>query len=183
MNKVTTIIKILDGFTEQLGRVSAYCAILMVLVTCYVVIGRYGFNTGSIAVQESVIYINAILVFFTVGFTLKHNGHVRVDIIYSGATPRYKAWVNLLGSVFLLLPVAVFILLSCWDYVMTSWAIREDSPEANGLPFVYLLKTSILLMCFILMLQGLTEILRNLTLLMVPAGADINLEEEESQTL
>lgn len=183
MNKVSTIIKILDSFTEQLGKVSAYCSVLMVLVTCYVVVTRYVFNTGSIAVQESVIYINAILVFFTVGFTLKHNGHVRVDIIYSGATPRYKAWVNLLGSVFLLLPVAIFILLSCWDYVMSSWAIREDSPEANGLPFVYLLKTSILLMCFILMLQGLTEIFRNLTYLLGPAGTDLKFDEEESQTL
>lgn len=183
MHKLTTIIKILDGFTEQLGKTSAYFAMLMILVTCYVVISRYVFNTGSIAVQESVIYINAILVFFTVGFTLKHNGHVRVDIIYSGASARYKIWVNLLGSIFLLLPVSIFILLSCWNYVMSSWAIRESSPEANGLPYVYLLKTSILLMCFILMLQALVEILRNLYLLFEPASPEISLDEEESQAL
>ncbi len=184
---LTKIIKPLDKFTEIIGKASAWLAVLIVLVTCYIVISRYVFNSGSIAVQESLNYLNAILVFFTAGFTLKHNAHVRVDIIYGAASERYKAWVNLLGAIFLLLPVAVFILISSWDYVMSSWAIREDSPEANGLPFVYLLKTTILLMCVILLLQGLTEIMRNVCLLFIPESRkldpELSLDEEEIGTL
>lgn len=183
MNKIHTLNKYLDGFSELIGKGASYFSVLMVLVTCYVVISRYVFNTGSIAIQESVLYINAIVVFGAVGYTLKHNGHVRVDVIYGPASARYKAWVNLLGSIFLLMPVSFFILLYCWDYVMSSWAVLEDSPEANGLPFVYLLKTTILLMCFFLILQGLAEILRNFCLLFSPSASDLAYKEEDISTL
>ncbi|MDC1436532.1 TRAP transporter small permease subunit [Gammaproteobacteria bacterium] len=183
MNKIHTLNKYLDGFSELIGKGASYFSVLMVLVTCYVVISRYVFNTGSIAIQESVLYINAIVVFGAVGYTLKHNGHVRVDVIYGPASARYKAWVNLLGSIFLLMPVSFFILLYCWDYVMSSWAVLEDSPEANGLPFVYLLKTTILLMCFFLILQGLAEILRNFCLLFSPNASDLAYKEEDISTL
>lgn len=183
MNKIHALNNYLDSFSEHVGKAAAYFSVLMVLVTCYVVISRYVFNTGSIAIQESVLYINAIVVFGSVGYTLKHNGHVRVDVIYGPSSARYKAWVNLLGSIFLLMPVSVFILLYCWDYVMSSWAILEDSPEANGLPFVYLLKTMILLMCFSLILQGLAEIIRNFCFLFSPNSSELKYEEEEISTL
>ncbi len=183
MNKLTHIINVLDRASELLGKTFAYMAVLLVLITCYVVITRYVFSSGSIAIQESVLYVNALLVFFTTGFTLKHNAHVRVDIIYGPASVKYKAWVNLLGAVFLLLPVFIFIFLSCWDYVMSSWAIREDSPEANGLPFVYLLKTTILAMCVILIIQALTEALRNLHFLLEPTSAAVEMEDEDLGTL
>ncbi len=183
MNKIHAITKLLDNFSEIVGKFAAYFAILTVLVTCYVVISRYVFNTGSIAVQESVLYINAILVFGTVGYTLKHNGHVRVDVIYGPSSIRYKAWVNFLGSLFLLLPVTLFILFYCWDYVISSWDIREGSPEANGLPFVYMLKTIILIMCLLLLLQGMAEILRNFSFLFAGDSTDLSYEEQESNAL
>ncbi|PCJ43575.1 MAG: C4-dicarboxylate ABC transporter permease [SAR86 cluster bacterium] len=183
MNKIQRLNNYLDGLSEQVGKGASYFAVLMVLVTCYVVITRYVFNTGSIAIQESVLYINAIVVFGTVGYTLKHNGHVRVDVIYGPASLRYKAWVNLLGSIFLLMPVTFFILIYSWDYVMTSWSIREGSPEANGLPFVYLLKSIILIMCFLLVLQGLAEILRNFCFLFSKETSERPYEEKESSAL
>ena len=83
----------------------------------------------------------------------------------------------------LLIPVAVFILVASWDYVMSSWAIMEDSPEANGLPFVYLLKSIIPLMCILLLLQGFAELLRNLSLLLSPDISILNIKEEESSAL
>ncbi len=183
MNKIHTLNKYLDSFSEFVGKGASYFAVLMVLVTCYVVITRYVFNTGSIAIQESVLYINAIVVFGTVGYTLKHNGHVRVDVLYGPSPIRYKAWVNFLGSIFLLMPVTFFILLYSWDYVMSSWAIREGSPEANGLPFVYLLKSIILTMCFLLVLQGLAEILRNFCFLFTKEVSEIHYEAKDSNPL
>lgn len=183
MDKLNTLNKYLDNFSEMVGKGAAYFSVLMVLVTCYVVITRYIFNTGSIAVQESVLYLNAIVVFGAVSYTLKHNGHVRVDVIYGPASVRYKAWVNLFGSIFLLIPVTIFIFVYSWDYVASSWAIREDSPEANGLPFVYLLKSSILLMCFLLVLQGLAEITRNFCFLFSKNVPEQAYEEEESNAL
>ena len=154
-------ITVSDAISETVGKTAAWCSFLMVLVTFYIVLTRYVFNTGSIAIQESVIYLNALLFLLTAAFTLKHDGHVRVDIFYGPASARYKAWVNMLGGLFLLLPVAVFILWISWDYVMAAWRIRETSPEAGGIPYVYLLKTLIVVMAFLVIVQGLTEILRN----------------------
>lgn len=184
MSTLTTIIKKLDAFTEALGKISAYFSALMVLVTCYIVINRYVFNNGSVAVQESVIYMNAILVFISAAFTLKHNGHVRVDIIYGAASERYKAWVNMLGAGLLLVPTLVFVLLISWDYVSASWQIREGSADPGGLPYVYLLKSIIPIFCILLLLQGLAEFLRNLAELINPSRVTMIIDDEqESGTL
>lgn len=161
LNILKKAIGFADRFTEAIGRTASWCSIIMVVVTFYIVLTRYFFNTGSIAVQESVIYLNALLFLLTSAFTLKHDGHVRVDIFYGPASARSKAWVNMLGGLFLLLPVAVFILWASWDYVAAAWRIRETSPEANGIPYVYLLKTLIVVMAVLIILQGITEILRN----------------------
>ena len=155
------IIGLTDLITETIGKTAAWCSILMVVVTFYIVLTRYVFNTGSIAIQESIIYLNAFLFLLTAAYTLKHDGHVRVDIFYGPASHRYKAWVNMLGGIFLLLPVAGFILWSSWDYVQAAWRIKETSPEAGGIPYVYLLKTLIVVMAIMVIVQGLAEILRN----------------------
>jgi len=158
---VKTYIRFIDGVTEVIGKSASWCAILMVLVTFYIVLTRYVFNTGSIAIQESIIYLNALLFLLTTAYTLKHDGHVRVDIFYGPASARYKAWVNMLGGLLLLLPVSVFIFWVSWDYVQAAWRINETSPEAGGIPYVYLLKTLIVVMAALVILQGMNEILRN----------------------
>ena len=162
---LTVLVSCIDKISEGIGRVASWGAIAMVLVTFYIVLTRYAFNIGSIAVQESVIYINALLFLLCAGYTLKHDGHVRVDIFYGPASPRYKAWANLLGGLLLLLPVSIFILWASWDYVGAAWRIKETSPEAGGIPYVYLMKTLMVVMPVLLILQGVAEILRNVLFL------------------
>src|SRR5690606_15731105 len=98
MRTLTRAITLLDKLSETLGRAAAWLAVLLVLVTGGIVVGRYVFNSGAVAVQESLIYINAMLFMLSAPYTLRHDGHVRVDIFYSRASPRCRAWVNLLGS-------------------------------------------------------------------------------------
>ena len=161
MHRLARLIHLLDRLAEYLGRVAAVFAPLMVAVTCYVVLMRYVFNSGSVASQELVTYANAVLFTLGAGYTLKHNGHVRVDIFYGHAGPRTQALVNLLGTLFLLLPVGVFILWACWNYVASAWAIREGSPDTGGLPWIYLLKSLMLVLAATLLVQGLAEALRS----------------------
>ena len=92
-------------------------------------------------------------------FTLKHDGHVRVDIFYRDFSPKSKAMVNLIGGLLFLVPVCLVIFFTSRDYVLASWAIHETSVENNGLPFVYLLKTLMLLMPVTLLLQGIAEVI------------------------
>jgi TRAP-type mannitol/chloroaromatic compound transport system permease small subunit len=158
----------LGRVAEGAGRAAAWLAVALVLVTFGVVVLRYLFQLGWIAMQESILYLHASLFLLGAAYTLKRDGHVRVDIFYRGFTPRGKALVDLLGSLFLLLPVCVFLLWVSWDYVATAWSLREGSPEAGGLPFVYLLKTLIPLAAVLLIVQGISQALDSLSVLSAP---------------
>jgi TRAP-type mannitol/chloroaromatic compound transport system permease small subunit len=150
----------MDRVNEWLGRAVSWLALAMVLVTFLVVVLRKGFDSGSIALQETVTFMHAALFMLGAAYTLRHDGHVRVDIFYQRFGLRGQALVELLGGLLLLLPTAIYIGYSSWDYVAASWSVHEGSREAGGLPGVYLLKTLLLLMPATLVLQGLVLMLR-----------------------
>ncbi|MBY4676545.1 TRAP transporter small permease subunit [Marinobacterium sp. CAU 1594] len=137
----------------------------MVLVTFTIVVMRYLFNVGNIALQESVIYMHSFVFLLGAAYTLKHDGHVRVDIFYRPMTERNQAIINIIGTLGLLLPVTGFIFYISWEYVATSWSLLEGSQEAGGLEYRYLLKTSLLLMPALMILQGIAELIRNFLVL------------------
>lgn len=170
----------LNTLSEWTGRVISWLTLFMVLITFGIVVLRYAFEIGSIAAQESVIYVHALVFLLGAAYTLKHDGHVRVDIFYRGFGPRGQAWVDLFGALFLLTPVCLFILWSSWDYVSSSWALREGSRETAGLPGVYLLKTTIPVMAVLVLLQGLAQTARALLIL---AGGSVRAEEPAAREL
>ena len=160
-SRVQKIAGWLDALAEQTGRIVSWLTLAMVFVTVAVVILRYLFDIGSIALQESITYLHALVFMLGAAYTLKHDSHVRVDIFYQQRKARARAWINLLGSVLLLMPVCVFIFASSLGYVGNSWSIHEGSREAGGLDGVFLLKTIIPLMATLLLLQGLSVVLRS----------------------
>ena len=154
---IAAFIRAVDVFTEWLGRAVSWLSLGMVVVTTLVVLMRYGFDLGWIGLQESVVYMHALLFMLGAAYTLKHDGHVRVDIIYQRLRPRARAWVDLIGCWLLLIPFCVFIGWIGWDYVAASWAVRESSREAGGLPAVFLLKSVILMFAATVLLQGMAQ--------------------------
>lgn len=169
----------LEKISVSCGQAISWLTLVMVLATFAIVVLRYGFATGWIAMQESVIYMYALVFLIGIPYTLKQDGHVRVDIFYCNMSPRNKAWVNLLGSIFLLLPVTLFIAWISWDYVAASWALKEQSGEAGGLPGVYLLKSCILLMTLLLLFQGVSQLLFNYVFLFYPNESYSNKQEPQ----
>lgn len=156
---------LIDRLNEAVGRTVAWLTLAMVAVTFAVVILRYGFSIGSIAVQESVSYMHALVFMLAAAYTYRHDEHVRVDIFYRRLSDRGRAWIDLGGTLFLLLPVMAFIFWTSLDYVASAWGLREGSREAGGLPFVYLLKTALLVMPSLFALQGLATICRSISIL------------------
>ena len=136
------------------GRGISWLTLAMVLLTFGIVVLRYGFNQGWIWLQESVTYLHAMVFMVAAAWAYQTDDHVRVDIFYRGNSPRYKNWVNLLGTVFFLVPFSVFLLVIGWDYVAASWSTMESSREAGGLPLVFLLKSLILILPALLLLQS-----------------------------
>jgi len=161
----------IEKLTDWTGRCAAWLALAMTLLTCLVVLLRYGFHFGSIAAQEAISYLHATLFMLGAAYTLQRGGHVRVDIFYSRFTVIQQAWVNAAGSIVLLLPFCAFIAAISWEFVQNSWAIKEISPEPGGIPAVFILKSLIPVMAVSLLLQGLAEVIKSLLILM---GANSN---------
>lgn len=171
LHPLTRIADALDTLAEWTGRTVAWLTLGIVLVTFAIVLLRYAFNLGWIAMQESVLYLHATVFMLGAAYTLKQGGHVRVDIFYREMSPAAKAWVDLFGAALLLLPLCVFMLWVSWDYVANAWSLHEGSREAGGLPWVYVLKTAIPVMAVLLILQGISQILRSLVTLLGEEGA------------
>lgn len=164
----STLLKLsatIDHTNNAIGRCGAWFALLMVMASLVIVVLRYAFQIGSIALQESVMYINALVFTLGAAYTLKEQGHVRVDIFYSKFSQRSKAIVDIIGVLLFLFVSAAFIAWSSWDYVSVSWRIRESSAEASGLPYIYLLKSTIYLLISLLSLQGLSELIKSINVL------------------
>lgn len=155
-----SFIKIVDRLNDSLGRSFAWLALLMVLVMGLIVVLRYVFQIGSIALQESVMYLNALIFTMGAAYTLKEQGHVRVDVFYNRCGKRIQNLIDMAGSLFFLIVSCGFIIWASWDYVSISWRIREGSAESSGLQFVYLLKSSIIVLPLLLILQGVAEFLK-----------------------
>jgi len=144
----------LEQFINWTGRIVSWLVLAMVVIMFFVVVLRYVFDTGWIALQESISYFHSIVFLMGAAYTLQHDAHVRVDIFYSRLNKTGKAWINLLGHIFILLPVMVFIIWVSWPYVINAWDVKESSREAGGLPGVYLIKSLILVMAALLIMQA-----------------------------
>lgn len=154
------IARALDAVTARFGQACAWLTVFLVLGTTLVVILRYGFGIGAIALQEAVLYSHALVFMGAAGWVLQRNAHVRVDIFYHQFSPQRQALVDLLGTVLFLIPFCLFLGWTSWDYVGNAWQTHEASNESGGLPFVYLQKSIILLLVLSLLLQGVSEAIK-----------------------
>jgi TRAP-type mannitol/chloroaromatic compound transport system permease small subunit len=124
------------------------------------VVLRYGLNEGWIWMQESITYLHATVFMVAAAWTMQADEHVRVDIFYREASPRFRLWVDLVGTVVFLVPFSLFLVYVGWDYVSSAWAVRESSSEPGGLPLVWLLKTLVLVLPALLLLQAAVTVNR-----------------------
>jgi TRAP-type mannitol/chloroaromatic compound transport system permease small subunit len=151
----------IDAINEGIGRVVSWLALGMVLVQVIVVGMRYVFGVSVLAMQESIWYMHSIVFLVASGYTLLHDGHVRIDIIYGAASARGKAMIDFFGVLFILLPICIMIWWVSWPYVAASWMVREGSVEVSGIQGVYLLKTCMLIFAGTLFLQGISQAVKS----------------------
>ena len=152
-----SLVRSMNRCSDFIGRFVSWFVLAVVAITFTVVVMRYVFNTGSVFLQELILYFHNYVIMLGASYALLKGAHVRVDIFYRPMSEKRKAWVDLLGFFLLLLPSCGFIFYIALDYVQLSWAIREGAQEAGGVEARYLFKTSILIMPVLVTLQGATE--------------------------
>ena len=158
---LTKISRHIDAFGDATGRIISWLTLLLVLLQFIIVVGHYIFHMGAIFMQEGLLYMHSMIFLGGAAYTLRHNGHVRVDVFYSRFREKTRAWINLIGCLIFLFPVTGVIGWMSWPYVMSSWAIWEGSTESSGIQAVFILKSLILFFAVTLFLQGLSLLLHS----------------------
>lgn len=158
----------INKFSELTGRLVAYLVLLMVLIIVYDVSMRFFYNQGSVLLQELQWHLFALIFLLGAAYTLKHDEHVRVDIFYQSdwVTDQMRAWINLFGSLFFLLPFCIFIIVASFPSVKMAYLFNEGSPDPGGLPYRFLLKAAIPVSFGLLTLQGIADIATQLLYLL-----------------
>jgi TRAP-type mannitol/chloroaromatic compound transport system permease small subunit len=156
----------IDRINEAVGRIVSWVSLLLVLVVFVDVVMRYLFKTSFVFTQEMEWHLFAFIFLIGAGYTLLHDGHVRVDIIYQRLSVKGKAWVNLLGVIFFLIPGCYLVIATSWKFVGNSFSMMEGSPDPGGIPFRFIVKSFMTVGYFLLLLQGLSMGLHALLQLM-----------------
>ena len=159
----------IDRFNEWVGRPVYWLTLVMVLIGSYNAVVRYldrytGLGLSSNMYLEMQWYLFSVVFLLGAAYTLKHDAHVRVDVLYSRLSPKGRAWVNLLGTLLFLVPFCVLMLWTAWPAVRESWALREMSPDPGGLPR-YPIKTIIPLAFLLLLVQGVSMLVKQIAIL------------------
>jgi TRAP-type mannitol/chloroaromatic compound transport system permease small subunit len=166
MGLLRVITHTIDWINEQVGRGVSWLTVAMVLDVFAVVVLRYLFDVGWVWMQEVYVWSHATVFMLGAGYTLLHDGHVRIDLIYRGASKKYKATIDILGSVFLAGPLLFLVFNNSERMILRSWENMEKSAEAGGLPGVFLLKTVIAVFCVLFGLQVFALFLRSIETLL-----------------
>lgn len=178
----------IDRFQDRVGHVLYWLTLAMVVIGGYNAVVRYldkytGMTLSSNTYLELQWYLFAILFLVGAAYTLRHDAHVRVDILYTQLGPKGKAWINLLGTVLFLFPFCVLMLWVSWPAVMNSWEVMEMSPDPGGLPR-YPIKTVIPVAFLLVMVQGVSMTIRAVAVLRDadPASAQAGDRPNASET-
>jgi len=169
VSAVPRIVAAIEGFAEMTGRMVSWLTLALGLAGFLVVVMRYAFDSGYIWMQETLTWMHAMVFMLGAAYTLKHDDHVRVDVIYRSLSVRTRAAIDLAGTVLFLLPLCGYLVYETLPYVEASVRFGERSREAGGLPALFLLKAIIPLMAVLLTIQGIALALKCIAVLRRPA--------------
>ena len=156
--------RLIDALNERVGRAVAWLVLAAVLVSSANAIARYALNLSSNAWLEIQWYLFSAIFLLAAGYALLHNAHVRIDVVSGRLSARARAWIDILGAIFFLMPMALIILYLSWPMFMQSYLGHEMSSDAGGLlrwPVKILIPAGFAL----LVLQGLSEIVKRIAFL------------------
>ena len=158
MQKLSSI---LSSISVISGRTVSWLTVGMVVILAFNVLSSWLFKSSSILLSESITWMHSANFLLAAAYTLNRNEHVRVDIFYAKMSSKGKAIVDLIGTLTLLIPVSVFIAWASWSYVALSWRIGENSAEAGGMPATYLLKSLLIIMPLLLIIEAINQLIVN----------------------
>ncbi len=169
MKQLLALSRAIDRATAAVGRALSWVALALIAIGVVNVVGRYvgaqlGMQLSSNALLEAQMQAFDLLFLFGAAYLLQRDGHIRVDILHARLAPRLRAWIDIAGTLLLLVPFCALVLWFSVEYVGRAWSRLEMSPNPGGLP-LYPIKTAIPLAFALLVLQGLSELIKRCAVL------------------
>ena len=156
INFIKLVTGTIDRSNELVGRAVSWVSLLLVTVVFVDVVMRYAFKISFVFTQELEWHLFAFIFLIGAGYTLLHDGHVRVDIIYQRLSPKGKAWINLIGVIIFLIPGCYLVISTSWKFVGNSFSMMEGSPDPGGIPYRFIIKGTMTVGYILLLLQGIS---------------------------
>jgi TRAP-type mannitol/chloroaromatic compound transport system permease small subunit len=165
--------RLIDAFSERVGRLVYWLILIMVLVSAGNASVRYALDKSSNAWLEIQWYLFSAVFLLGAGYTLLHNQHVRIDVVTSHLSKRVRAWIDLLGTLLFLLPMATLIMWLSWPVFVQAYDIHEMSSNAGGL-IVWPARLLVPVGFFLLIMQGVSELIKRIAFLrgLIPDPTD-----------
>ena len=162
----------IDSLNETVGRLVSWLTTALVLLIVFDVAARYLFNTSSAGVIELEWHLFSFIFLLGAAYALKHDRHVRVDVFYQSFTKKQQAWVNLIGTVFFLIPLCYIVIQASGKFTFNAWVMQEGSADPGGLPARYIVKAAIPVGFSLLLLQAISLLCQSILTLTDPSAHD-----------
>ena len=172
----------IESANERIGQLAGWLMLILVLLVTGDVVSRYLFNTGLVLIQETEWWLFSIVFLLGAGYTFLHDGHVRVDIIYSRLSHKRKLYVDLACAFIFLFPLCALVIVTSTKFMLSSWVVGEYSPDPGGLPAYYILKAFIPFGFLLLALQGAAEVIKIIKRLKEEQAAEAAAEQKEGKS-
>ena len=173
MQLLLALSRLIDAASERIGKTVYWLILIAVIVSSGNAVIRYTFNNSSNAWLEVQWYLFSAVFLLGAGYTLLHNEHIRIDILASRLSPRAQTWIDVVGTLLFLLPMALIIMWLAWPMFMDSYMRHEQSTDAGGLlrwPVKLLIPTGF----FLLIMQAISELIKRVAFLcgLIPDPVD-----------
>ena len=165
METLLKISRAIDGLNEKIGRLTYWLVLVAVLISAGNAVIRYAFNMSSNAWLEIQWYLFSAIFLFCAGYTLLHNQHIRIDVVTGRFSKRVQAWIDIFGTIFFLLPMAVTIMWLSWPVFVDTYQRHEVSSNAGGL-VIWPARLLVPIGFLLLILQGLSELIKRVAFLL-----------------
>ncbi|MCP3669406.1 MAG: TRAP transporter small permease subunit [Gammaproteobacteria bacterium] len=154
--------RLINGFSDLLGRIAGVLLVILLFNVFYDVIMRYMFNDVSIGMQELEWHLYSTIFLLGVSYSIRHDGHVRVDLIYERLGVKKQGWVDLIGSIIFLLPFTLLVFYYGLNFVAESWDMSEQSGDPGGLLYRWAIKSMIPIAFMSMAISGVGMILHSI---------------------
>lgn len=160
-----TVLKVIDFISEYTGRIISWACVVLILVLCFEVTARYVFNAPTIWAHMVGTMLGLTIISMGLAYAHKHKSHIRVDVIYSRASLRGRAIIDVVCALLLLFPLIITLLKTAAERMLYSWSMSETMIESHWFPPAYPIRTVLFVGLLLFALQGVAQFIRDVYVL------------------